>query len=31
VQERAGSARVEAIVAGDDGLLGWRVSPGSRR
>ena len=30
VEERAGSARVEAI-AGGDGPVGWRVSPGSRR
>jgi hypothetical protein len=30
VAERAGSARVEAI-AGGDGVLCWRVSPGARR
>jgi len=31
VEERAGSARVEAIAAGGDAPLCWRVSPGSRR
>jgi len=31
VEARAGSARVEAIAADDDGLLRWRVSPGSLR
>ena len=31
VEARAGSARVEAIAADGDGLLCWRVSPGSRR